>query len=160
MLDAVRKFFERQIGGTGAGQGGSDTHRVHVATAALLLEMVRMDERMLDAERQAVVDALHRALSVSEAETDELLRLAEAQAQQATDYFQFTSLINQAFTPEQKEQVIEHLWRVAYADGDLDRYEEHLARKIAELLYVPHSAFIAAKLRARDAVQAAGRPGS
>lgn len=149
MIDAIRKFFERQIGDARSASGQSDTRRVQIATAALLLEMVRMDERMLDAERQAVVDAVRRALNVSEADTAELLRLAEAQARQATDYFQFTSLINQSFTPEQKEQVIEQLWRVAYADGDLHRYEEHLARKLAELLYVPHSAFIAAKLRAR-----------
>ena len=148
MIDAIRKFFERQIGDARAA-GQSDTRRVQIATAALLLEMVRMDERMLDAERQVVVDAMRRALNVSEADTAELLRLAEAQARQATDYFQFTSLINQSFSPEQKEQVIEQLWRVAYADGDLHRYEEHLVRKLAELLYVPHAALIAAKLRAR-----------
>ncbi len=154
MIDAIRKFFERQIG-AGAEPGQSDAHRVQVATAALLFEMMRMDEHLHDAERATVVDAVRRALGVSEAETAELLQLAEAEAHQATDYFQFTSLINQSFTPEQKEHIVEQLWRIAYADGNLHRYEEHLVRKIAELIYVPHSAFIAAKLRARDQTESA-----
>lgn len=158
MIDAIRQFFERQIGDARPDSGQSDTRRVQIATAALLLEMVRMDERMLDAERQAVVDAVRRVLDVSEADTAELLRLAEAQARQATDYFQFTSLINQSFTPEQKERIVEQLWRVAYADGNLHHYEEHLVRKVAELIYVPHSAFIAAKLRAREQIESAKQP--
>lgn len=154
MIDAIRKFFERQIG-AGADPGRSDVRRVQIATAALLFEMMRMDEQLHDTERATAVDAVRRTLGVSEAETAELLQLAEAEAHQATDYFQFTSLINQSFTPEQKEHVVEQLWRVAYADGNLHRYEEHLVRKIAELIYVPHSAFIAAKLRARDQMESA-----
>ena len=154
MIDAIRKYFERRIGAATA-PASSDARRVQVATAALLFEMMRMDEQMHEAERATIADAVRRALGVSEAETAELLQLAEAEAQQATDYFQFTSLINQSFTPEQKEHIVEQLWRVAYADGNLHRYEEHLVRKIAELIYVPHAAFIAAKLRARDHVESA-----
>ena len=157
MIDAIRKFFEQQIGAPSAAHGRSKERQVQIATAALLLEMVRMDERMLDIERQTVVDAMRRCLSISHADIGELLRLAEAEAKDATDYYQFTTLINQSFTPEQKEQVIEQLWRVAYADGNLHRYEEHLVRKLAELMYVPHSSFIAAKLRARDSIEPSPR---
>ena len=62
---------------------------------------------------------------------------------------EFTSLINSNYTLEQKVSLVECLWRIAYADETLHKYEEHLVRKIADLLYVPHSAFIAAKLSAR-----------
>ena len=154
MIDAIRKFFDRQIGAA-AEPGRSDVRRVQIATAALLFEMMRMDEHLHDTERATAVDAVCRTLGVSEAETAELLQLAEAEAHQATDYFQFTSLINQSFTPEQKEHIVEQLWRIAYADGNLHHYEEHLVRKSAELIYVPHSAFIAAKLRARDRMESA-----
>ena len=74
--------------------------------------------------------------------------LAEAERTASTDYFQFTSLINGAYSPEQKIRLIELLWRIAYANESLHRYEEHLVRKVADLLHVPHSAFIAAKHRA------------
>jgi uncharacterized tellurite resistance protein B-like protein len=74
---------------------------------------------------------------------------------QATDYYQFTSLINQRFTQAQKERVLESMWRVAYADAAIDAHEQHLMRKIAALLHVSDSAYIAAKLRARDATDPA-----
>ena len=65
------------------------------------------------------------------------------------DYYQFTTLINSNYTLEQKVSLVDRLWRIAYANETLHKYEEHLVRKIADLLYVPHSAFIAAKLSAR-----------
>lgn len=149
VLDAIQKFFERNLAAPATKSG--QEHRLRVATAALLIEMTRMDQNIKDVERDRVMHAIRTKFDLTEAETAELLRLAEVEAKDATDYYQFTSLINRGFTPEQKVRVIEHLWRVAYADGHLDRYEEHLVRKIADLLYVPHATFIAAKHRARDA---------
>ncbi len=67
----------------------------------------------------------------------------------SVELFQFTRLIDDAFTPEQKVQVVERLWRIAYADEQVDRLEEHLVRKIANLLHVSHRDYIAAKLAAR-----------
>ena len=86
---------------------------------------------------------------------DALVALAEAEMRHATDYYQFTSLINQRFTQAQKERVLELMWRVAYADAVIDDHEQHLLRKIAALLHVADSAYIAAKLRARDAADPA-----
>ena len=100
-----------------------------------------------DAKVQATV---RKRFGLTAAQADELLRLAEVEVRQATDYYQFTSLINRNFTPAQKEHMIELLWQVAYADGALDRYEEHLVRKIADLIHVPHRIFIATKIRARE----------
>lgn len=148
MLDAIRQFFDNRLGQ--ADTLATDEHRLRLATAALLIEMMRMDEAIKEEERQTVVAALRAKFGLSAAETAELVRLAEEEARTATDYFQFTSLINRHFTPTQKERVIEHLWEVAYADGGLDRHEEHLMRKIGDLLYIPHKTFIAAKLRARE----------
>lgn len=75
------------------------------------------------------------------------MALAEQQRKQATDYFQFTSLINKGYSLEQKIGLIESLWKIAFIDGVLDMNEEYLVRKIADLLYVPHTAFIMAKNR-------------
>ena len=93
---------------------------------------------------------MREKFSLTGEEAVTLLDLAEQEARQAPDYFQFTSLINKQFTPEQKARVIEQMWTIAYADAKLSRYEEHLVRKIADLLYVPHATVIAAKIRARD----------
>jgi uncharacterized tellurite resistance protein B-like protein len=150
MLSAIRDFFDKHLGTADA--PGDDRHSIEVACAVLLVEMVRMDGEIQDAERAVVLRAVREKFGLSPEDADALMQLAEAEAQQSTDYFQFTSLINKRFTPEQKARLIEHMWSVAYADAELDLYEEHLVRKIADLLYVPHSAYIAAKLRARDNV--------
>jgi Uncharacterized protein conserved in bacteria len=112
---------------------------------------MRIDAETSDAERATVQRAIREKFGLSEAETSALVALAEEEMRQATDYYQFTSLINQRFTQAQKERVLELMWRVAYADAAIDAHEQHLMRKIAALLYVPDSAYIAAKLRARDA---------
>jgi uncharacterized tellurite resistance protein B-like protein len=151
MLNAIREFFERHVDAPAA--RGDERHTIEVATAALLVEVVRLDHEVGPAERNAVLRAVHAKFGLSGEEAATLVRLAEEEARQATDYYQFTSLINRRFTPEQKERVIEHMWRVAYADAELSAYEQHTIRKIADLLYVPHSAYIAAKLRARDAAR-------
>ncbi len=152
MLKAIREFFDRCIRPAAIPAAEADLqHRLQVAAAALLIEMMRMDARIEDVEREAVIRAIRDHFDLTREETESLLALAEQEAQRATDYYQFTSLINREFTPAQKERMIELMWQVAYADGEIDKYEDHLVRKIADLLYVPHSAFIAAKLRARDA---------
>lgn len=147
MLSQLRDFFERNLK-PAEEPGASGEHALRLATAALLFEMARQDERVRNEELTAIATAVRRKFGLSEAETRELMTLAEREIADSTDYYQFTSLINEGFTPEQKVRVVEHLWEVAWADGNIDRYEEHMVRKIAELLYVPHGAFIAAKHRA------------
>lgn len=152
MVDTIRDFFDKYIkGGNDAQPQAQGRDALRVATAALLIEMTRMDGAIADTERERVMHAVETKFGLRAEQTAELLRLAEQEAQQATDYFQFTSLIKEHLTPEEKERLIEHLWSVAYADGELHPYEEHLVRKIADLLYVPHKSLIAAKLRARPA---------
>ena len=147
MLSTIRDFFERNI----AGAPAQDGHSIELATAALLVEVMRIDAGTTAAERAAVQRAIREKFGLSEAETSALIALAEEEMRNATDYYQFTSLINQRFSQAQKERVLELMWRVAYADSVIDAHEQHLMRKIAALLHLPDSAYIAAKLRARDA---------
>ncbi|MCU7968532.1 MAG: TerB family tellurite resistance protein, partial [gamma proteobacterium symbiont of Bathyaustriella thionipta] len=77
----------------------------------------------------------------------ELYQLAHEELNNATDYYQFTKLIAAYFSQPQKIKMIELLWQVAYADNHLDAYEEHMVRRIADLIYVPHHDFIQTKLR-------------
>ncbi len=80
--------------------------------------------------------------------TRALVEEAERQIDKSHDLFQFTSQINRSYTEADKIRLLEALWRVADADMAIHKYEEHLIRRVADLLHVPHSAFIAAKLRA------------
>lgn len=150
MLKAIRQFFDQHIG-QAAGAPQDDAHRLQLATAALLVEVVRTDRDIGTAERDAVLRAVAEKFALSLVEAATLAELAEQEAQRATDYYQFTSLINSQFSPQQKERVIELMWRAAYADGRLSAHEQHVLRKVADLLHVPHGDYIAAKMRAKDA---------
>ncbi len=146
MLKAVRDFFESRVLGGGADSVARDGgHDTQLATAALLIEMTRADRTVTAEERQAVDQALREVFDLDDEETRELVRLAELELQGSASLFQFTHLIDKAFSPERKILVVEMLWRVAFSDACKDHHEEHLVRKIAELLHVPHSAFIMAR---------------
>ena len=106
-----------------------------------------MDDKVEAVEQDIIFSLIHQNFSLSTEQTTSLLALAEQQRKQATDYFQFTSLINKGYSLEQKVGLIESLWKIAFIDGVLDMNEEYLVRKIADLLYVPHTAFIMAKNR-------------
>ncbi|MGQ0656799.1 MAG: TerB family tellurite resistance protein [Chromatiales bacterium] len=152
MLDAIKAFFEEHIAPSSRDSQQDEEHRLRLAVAALLAEVVRMDENIAEDERAQVLKSIAQKFALDAGKAKELLSLAEAEAHEATDLYQFTSQINRAYSPEQKVRLIEHMWRVAYADGTLHKYEDHLIRKVAELIYVPHKEFIAAKLRVQPDV--------
>lgn len=152
MLKAIRDFVEKQILAPGGAEPSSadSEHALRLATAALLVEMSRQDETITEQEREAIASSLLEHFSLTRAEVDELYALAEKESAEATDYHQFTSLLKDRLQPEQKEKVVELLWRVAIADGNIDSFEEHMVRRISDLLYLSHSAFIRAKHRALE----------
>ena len=110
------------------------------------------DDAITEEERESVLQSVQRKFELDPARARELFELAEVQAREAHDLHQFTSKINASFDPGQKVRLVEELWRAAYADSRLNAHEEHLIRRIADLLHVPHSAFISAKLRVQDSV--------
>lgn len=148
MLNGIKAFFEEHILASDE-QAGDKDHALRLATTALLIEMMRMDDHFDQAEQDVLMKQIKSRFKLSDLETTQLIDLASAELKNSTDYFQFTSLINQHFQYEDKLHIIESLWEVAYADNSLDIDEEYLVRKISELIYVTHQDFIAAKLRAR-----------
>ena len=147
MLRKLQQFFSEQM----APQAEGDTeHSLRLATAALLIELSKADFEEDSAEREAIQRLLQRDHGVSGEKLEELLALAEQQFAEDNAYHPYTSLINEHYSPEQKVALIETLWQVALADGDISKYEDHLIRKIAELIYVPHREFIRTKLKVTD----------
>lgn len=150
MLGTLKELFASFQPTTG--QPPRDAQQsLQLATAVLLVEVMRADPELGVAERQAVVAALREKFPLAPDAMDRLVELAEVTARTASDFFQFTSVINDSFDQPQKIRIVEMMWQVAYADGHLDAHENHLIGKVAELLYVPHGQYIAAKMRARTA---------
>jgi uncharacterized tellurite resistance protein B-like protein len=148
MLKAIKQFFENNIFHI-EDQVDDSLRRLQIATAALLIETARADFKIEDQELSQIAASLKAKFELSTGEVDELMEMAQQKAKQATSFYEFTSLINKGFSFEQKLKVIELMWQVAYADDHLQKYEEALIRKISDLLYIPHSDFIAAKLRVK-----------
>jgi uncharacterized tellurite resistance protein B-like protein len=149
MISEIKKFFEKNLTPPSRDSGTISEHSIQMATAALLIEMMRADMKISEDERRTITEAVRTKFNLSENETGTLLQLAEEELKSSTGYYEFTYLINKKFTYEQKLKVIEHLWEVAFSDSELDKHEEHMMRKIATLIHVSHKDFINAKLRIR-----------
>ena len=154
MLKGIRDFFEQHLAAPAAAP--RSRHTLELATATLIAEVARLDGGIDAQERAAMLEAVRARFGLTPAEADSLVALAEAESRDATDYYQFTSLIREGYSPQEREEIVELMWRAAYADARLSAHELHVIRKVADLLYGPHAAYIAAKLRAG---QAAGLEG-
>ena len=127
-------------------------HALQLATAVLLVEVLRADAAGSEFEKPVVLAALREKFSLGADELERLYELAEARSIEAHDLHSFTSRINATFDEAQKLQILRQLWQVAYADGRLDAHETHLMRRLADLLHVRQSDALGARLRAeRDA---------
>ena len=150
MIDALKAFFQsRLVEAPGRSPEAADK-ALRLAAGVLLFEIVRADNKVEDAERTVMRAALQGTFDLTAEETTEIVTLAEQQSRTASSLYEFTSLVDGAFSAEQKKRVVELLWLVAFADGKKDAAEEHMVRRIAGLLHVAHPDFIDAKLKARD----------
>lgn len=149
MIGTIQRFFDRRIQ-KAMERPETSEHALRLATAALLVEMSRADFHVDAAEEEALAASLERYFSLTGAEARELMALAAREVKEAASLYQFTSLIDRHFSHDQKRQVLEMLWRVAYADGHKDKYEEHLVRKVADLIHLSHRDFIQTRLRVEE----------
>ena len=115
------------------------------AVAALLMEVMLADHEV-NAEEEAKVKSFLRDVSELEDDIDALYEEAKVGVEEANDLYQFTKVINESATLTQKMDLLKGLWHVALADNEIDAYEDHRIRRISELLLMPHSEFIQAKL--------------
>lgn len=144
LFDSLRTF------GQPASQSRQQ-HTLELATAVLLIEVVRADGRLNEAERQAVMAALRSKFSLPESELAELFELAHQHSEDSHDLYSFTARLNESLGEPQRIRVFELLWEVAYADGHADAHEVHLLRRLADLLHIRQADAIRAKLRAEQA---------
>ena len=130
--------------------------RVQVATCALLMEVAHSDGHYQSVEAKVVHDLLAKKFNLSPAAVAELIDYSHQHREESLDLFQFAREINAHFSRDEKLDVMEGVWRVIYADGTLDKYEDALARQFATLLRLDHKDAISRKLKVLDEVKARG----
>lgn len=145
MLITKLKALFTKDGGSAQTQ---EDRALELACAALMFEVARADFAIEEAEQQTVRALLMTQFALTPEEITTVTEKASEQVDAATCLFEFTRTLNDLASIKQKRALLAMMWRVAMADNELSRYEEHLIRKVADLLYVPHSDFIAAKQQA------------
>ena len=147
MIDRLKQFFA-------AGEKAPekpDDHQLTLAATALMVQLSRVDNHEDETELKTIVDCAVRSQEVTREEAEEILVDARAHADDATSLYEFTGLINEHLDQQQKQALLESIWRVAFADGRIDKFEEHLIRRMADLLHLNHREFIQARHRAENA---------
>jgi uncharacterized tellurite resistance protein B-like protein len=149
MIGMVKKMLGISQGGEGMGSEAAQARKALVATTALLLEIAHIDGSFTEDERGRIVFILTRDYGLEASEAEAIMEAARTEVKGSIDLWQFTRVINSHFSNGEKEKIIEMVWKVIFADGKLDRYEDYLVHTLAELLRLDHSHLIEAKLRAR-----------
>ena len=126
-----------------------DDNTIVLAAVSLMLEVARSDSGGEKVEHDLIRGILTKEFKVESELIDNLLEAGVEKVEDATDLFQFTQLINDQYSHEQKEGLIYAMWRVALADGKVQAIEDHIIRRVAGLIHVSHSDFIRLKLKAR-----------
>lgn len=152
MLSRLMKLLSTQ---PAPGDAAGAAHRRQLAAAALLVAVARSDHALDPREEARMELALRRRFALTPEDVEDLMELAHARSRESTSDYDFTRVVNDGFTDAEKSALLAEMWGVAFADGHLHRYEEHLIRRIAELIYLPHSEFIRTRLRAAQEAGAA-----
>lgn len=146
MISSIKKFFENNLHLDINSSSADKTMKLPLATAALMYELMKTDTHIDQRETEALLQVLQRTFVLDAEKLQEIVALAEAESRKSTSLYEFTNLINSEYSYEERVQLVENLWLLAFADQHLDRYEDHMIRKIADLIYVRHSDFIRTKL--------------
>ncbi len=147
MLAKIKAFFDSQLADE-SGEMSEDRRRL--ACAALLIEVAVIDQEFDDRELKSLQSLLISQFGITDDECEALISLAHNESEDATSMYQFTRLINDQCSNEEKFQLLKGMWIIAYADGELDKYEEYIIRKVTDLIYMSHGDFIRAKHEARS----------
>ena len=144
MLGKITKSFEDTLQVNEETEG---TKKIEFATAAIFLELANSDYDSHESETVLIVDLLRKTFDLNEDDLTSLIDLAKEETKDSHDLYQFTSMVNKHFNNEEKIKLLENCWHLAFADGRLDKYEEHFIRKIAGLINLPPSEFVKTKVR-------------
>ncbi|MFT4653828.1 MAG: putative tellurite resistance protein B-like protein [Patiriisocius sp.] len=148
MLKKLKDFFTAELQ---PNNKDDNDKALQQACAMLLMEVSRADFDLAPSEKAKVMTLLKSLFGLSDETLAELVEYSETKSEEHTSMYPFTSLLNEHYEYEQRVNLVSLMWKVAYADGDLDKYEDSVIRKVADLLYIRHSDFVKTKLAAGEA---------
>ena len=149
MLKSIQNIFKRKENESAVDSKKSE---LELTYASLLIEVINSDNNFDDRERDKLLEILSSKLDIHKEELDNFTELAQKQSEDSTSLYEFTREINDQYEYEEKVSLITDLWGIAYSDGKLDKYEDYVIRKIADLIYVSHADFIKSKLKVKNAI--------
>jgi len=152
MIDLLKKVFGKVTKDSATDNEQDSSHDIRIATCALLLEMSHIDGEFSEPERGNIIAILKKDYHLSDEYATRLLEASKQELKASTDLWQFTNLINQNYSCQEKIDIIETIWKIAYTDGKLDKHEDYLVHKLAKLLHVSHKQLIEAKLKVKDSM--------
>lgn len=135
MIDSIRAWITGSRTDSGAASGRRD--QLQLALTALLIEAAYSDDHFDPAERAVIAQMLERRFNLSQSDARALLAAGEAAASESAELFHFTKIVNERLSVEERTELVEMLWEVAYVDRVLDEYEDSLLRRVGGLIYVP-----------------------
>ena len=149
MIDIVKRYFGKGTDITKDRNSQDRQHNIQVASCALLLEMSHIDGEFDAVEQGRILSIVKRDFHLTDEDAEALLKTAQEELDESIDLWRFTKLINENYSAEEKLGIIETVWKIAYADGKLDKHEDYLVHKLAQLLHVDHNRLMAAKAKAQ-----------
>lgn len=148
MWQQIRKLFA-QIG-SGEDVEVRNEKDARMISAALLAEVATVDHNLDERERSTLIELLQQHYRLDTEAATELVEEALAHREMATSLYEFTQTVNDQFNEREKYLLVRQMWQVAFSDGVIEAFEEHLIRRVAELIYLPHGLFTRARAEARD----------
>jgi uncharacterized tellurite resistance protein B-like protein len=149
MIDSLLKFFGRT---DDLPDEQCVQERLRHAVAVLLVEIARADHNLHDVELAEVQGQLVGSFELNEADASDLLDRACRAVEESVSLHEFTRILHAEMSYAEKAAVIEMLWRIALADRDIDKYEDYMIAKIAELLYIARGDVIRLRQRVIDSM--------
>ena len=148
MLKKIRSIFTKTS--EEATEKEQVSQKIDKTCAALIIEVALADKVFDESEVNLLKEMLLKAYTLETADIQDLIENAEKSVEDSTSLYEYTREVNDNFDYESKLNLIDQLWRIAFADGHLDKYEEHVVRKIADLIHISHNDFIQSKLKNRE----------
>ena len=152
MLNIVKRFFSKTTTHHSSNANQDTAHDLRVATCALFVEMARIDQTFTQAEMETILSILKEKYGLSREHADALIEEADKELDESVDLWQFSKLINENYSTDEKIEIVEILWQIVYVDGKMDQYEHYMMNKLKNLLRLSHGQLIDAKLKVKHSL--------
>ncbi len=148
MLDFFKEIFSNNKNNKQSTEH-DDNKAIQIASCALFLELANADDDFSHEERKRIIELMKANFKLTDEEIDKLFELSQQQIEKSVSAYEFTEIINEKLSEEEKYEIVKNLWRLAYVDKKLDKYEDYYIRKISNNLHISNQDRIAAKLEVK-----------